>query len=123
MSDGRRSIGMLSAPIPPSPGTLNQRVTLVIKTWITNAMGESVQTSAPFVMIWCRIEPLGGREYWDAQAVRSEATHKIMAYFHSELKSENVIRDSSGVSYEIMSARDLGSEKRYVECIAKVVTQ
>lgn len=62
---------------------LNHRITLQTPSTTENAFGETGTTWADTLIVWAQVEPLRGREYFAAQQVNAEVTHKVtMRYTH-----------------------------------------
>lgn len=64
----------------PQSAKLNQRVTFQSATEAKNAVHEIIQTWANVSTnptVWAEIEPVTGKEYFDAQQLRAESAVKI----------------------------------------------
>lgn len=58
-------------------GRLRQRVTLQEPVTARNGYGEVITTWATVATMWAQVEPLSGREYFDAEHLQSEITHRV----------------------------------------------
>ena len=58
-------------------GKLRHRIIIQSVTLVDDAVGQPQETWTTHATVWSHIEPLRGREYWDAQQAQSEATHRI----------------------------------------------
>ena len=67
-------------------GRLNKRVTLQSATLARDGHGQAIETWSNVATVWAAIEPIRGREYFAAQQVSAETTHRV------------TIRHRSGVS-------------------------
>ena len=57
--------------------TSRNRLVRIEKPAQTTTSGKTVETWALYSRVWVRIEPLSGREYWDAKEQTSAITHKM----------------------------------------------
>lgn len=53
-------------------GELNKRITLQIKTVTRGAYGAEIIVRSDFATVWAKIEPLRGREYFQAAQIQNE---------------------------------------------------
>lgn len=58
-------------------GLLRHRVTIQRYTTTQNDYGEEVETWADLASRWAAVEPLSGREYFDAQQVASDVSIRV----------------------------------------------
>jgi SPP1 family predicted phage head-tail adaptor len=86
-----------------------------------NAYGEPQTNLAAVLTVWAEIEPLGGRELWQAQQVQSESTHRIrcrwsalFAQVGAKWKVQYKTR-----TFEILSANNLEERGRQAEFLCK----
>lgn len=61
-----------------SSGTMTKRITFQSMITTQNEYGEPVSGWTDAGTVWASIEPLSGRDFFQAQAVQSEITHKII---------------------------------------------
>lgn len=63
-------------------GRLRQRVAIQRRTGAESAFGEPTDTWTTLATVAAGIEPISGREYFAAQQVQSEVTHRVtIRYF------------------------------------------
>jgi len=61
-----------------NPGELRHRVTIQAPTGTTqNECSEDVPTYVDFATVWAAVEPLRGREYFEAQKIRPEMQYRV----------------------------------------------
>ena len=53
-------------------GKLRHRITIEQNTPTRDALGAEVDSWSSFAVRWAAVEPLGGREFWDARRVNAE---------------------------------------------------
>lgn len=58
-------------------GQLRHRLQIQEPTETALQSGEKAQTWATIATVWGRIEPLSGKELWEAQQTRATISHKI----------------------------------------------
>ncbi|HRC61626.1 MAG TPA: phage head closure protein [Dehalococcoidia bacterium] len=58
-------------------GRLRNRVVIQRRTGAVNAFNEPTDTWSALATVWAGIEPISGREYFAAQQVQSELTHRV----------------------------------------------
>lgn len=61
-----------------NPGRLRHRITFMHLVKGQNEVGDDVLVERPWKTVWASVEPLKGREYFEARKIESEATHKII---------------------------------------------
>lgn len=66
-------------------GEMNRRVKLQQRSSSTDTFGQQSTTWSDLATVWARIEPVSSREYYGAQAVQVEITHRITLRYRSEL--------------------------------------
>jgi len=63
-------------------GKLCHRITIEYQTETEDEYGAPVVTWVPIWQLWAQIQPLTGREYWAAQQVQAEMTHRVLTRWH-----------------------------------------
>lgn len=58
-------------------GRLRHRVTIQSATTTVDSFGQPIETWGTFATVWAAVEPLSGREYFDAQQVQSEVSYRV----------------------------------------------
>lgn len=64
-------------------GKLRHRVTIQQPTVARNGFNEAVTTWSNVVTVWASVEPLSGREFFAAEHVQSEITHRVRLRYRS----------------------------------------
>ena len=64
-------------------GRLRHRVIIQNPTRAGDAMGQAIATWTTHATVWASIQPLKGREFFDAQKVSSEVSAKIITRYVS----------------------------------------
>lgn len=60
-----------------NPGQLNKRITIQQESATQNSFGEPTGTWSDIATVWASINPIVGKEYFAAETVKSEVSHKI----------------------------------------------
>jgi SPP1 family predicted phage head-tail adaptor len=104
-------------------GQLKHRVTFRIPSGSTSASIEQpLYTDGQTV--WAAVQPLRGREFWQAQQIQSESTVKVTTRYVKGVKPDYQIRfknEDSYIDYEITSIIDVDMRHEWLEFICKVV--
>jgi len=90
---------------------MRHRITLEAPTETQTADGSVTRTWAPFAAVWASVEPLLGREYFDAQREQADVSHRVcMRYLAGVTHS---MRVSWGPRvFEIESVLNAGERNR-----------
>lgn len=65
-------------------GRLNKRITFLKYTETENELGSTIQELAPYKTVWASVEPVNGKEYYEAQVTRNELTWNIYIRYSME---------------------------------------
>ena len=68
-------------------GRLRHRVTIQSPVVATNGYGERIVTWSTVATVWAAVEPLRGREFFDAEQVQAEISHRVVLRFRSGINS------------------------------------
>lgn len=89
-----------------NPGALNKRILLLREHVRIDDYGSPVSYWHPFKYVYASIEPLTGREYWQAQQAHDEATIKIIMRYSSDINGRLRVQyttNTNTVEYEMKS--------------------
>ena len=59
-------------------GRLRHRVIIQTPTEVNDSRGQAIKTWATFATVYAAVEPISGREYFDAAQINAEITTKII---------------------------------------------
>jgi len=99
-------------------GELRHRVIIQQKYVTQDAEGITTESWADIATVWAAIEPLRGREFFDAAAVNAEVTTRIRIRYRSGIVPAMRVVYGSQV-YEIESVIDVGGRRRELELLCK----
>lgn len=103
-------------------GGLRQRIVIQTPTeGAASAKGEKTLTWANTATRWGSIEPLVGRELYQAQTVQSEVTHRVRHRFYSGLTSRHRYKFGARI-FTIEALLNPGEENVYQEALVKEKT-
>ena len=77
-----------------NPGELNKKVTIQrpVHGTADESTGAVPTTWEDVAGVWARIEPLSGREYFQAAQVQSEVTHRVTIWYRRDFSSSYRLR-------------------------------
>lgn len=102
-------------------GGYRHRVKIEQVTSTQNTYGERVETWTKYLDTWARIEPLQGREYWNAKQDVSEVNTKItMRYQAGVVPAMRVVNNTTDI-YDIESVINVKNANRELQLMCKQV--
>lgn len=106
----------VSSGKPISAGALRRRVQLCKPAPTTNSLGEAVPGWTVVYTTWASIEPLSGRELWQAVQVQADVTHKVRVRYHSGLDPTWIVK-YQGRQFNVMSVLNIEERSRVLELL------
>lgn len=85
-------------------GELRERVTIERESESRSDSGEVLMTYTPVATVWAAVEPLRGREYFDAQRVQAEVNHRIRIRYRDGIEPKMRVSMATGRTFDIESA-------------------
>lgn len=101
---------------PPPLGLMRVRAEVQARTIAQDSFGAAVPTWTTLATRWARVEPLSGREQWQAQQVRPDVTHRVTLRYYSGLTPTHRLKAGDRV-FNVESVLDLDTLKRVQECV------
>lgn len=105
---------------PLYPSSLRNRVVFLRRVVAVNH-GISQERWENAFSCWCGVEPLSGREFWEAAAVNRENEVRFTIRFRKDISPEMRMR-LDGVVYNITSITDRNNRHEALEILARTVT-
>lgn len=99
-------------------GRLRYLVTVQQATHAQDAYGETTVTWSQFATAYASIEPLRGREYFDAATVQAEVDVRIVMRYRAGIEPKMRITHGSRV-FDIQSVVEPGSGRRELHLMCK----
>ena len=100
---------------------LRHRVTLQEAASAADQYGQPVETWAAVATLWAAVEPLRGREFYQAQQVNADLTHKVTIRYRAGVSEKQRILYGSRI-LEIASP-PIDREERHIDlellCVEK----
>ena len=62
---------------------IRHRVTIQQPVVAVNGYGERITTWSTVAVVWAAVEPLRGREFFDAEQVQAEISHRVVLRYRS----------------------------------------
>jgi SPP1 family predicted phage head-tail adaptor len=102
----------------PDPGELRQVLTYQEIVETTDRTGAPVETPTAVVTLRAKVEPLDGRETFQARQAQSSATHEVTVRFDARISAKGrfVFRDQPGRVLDVESARNLEERNIWLVC-------
>ena len=99
-------------------GSLRHRFAIKTAQETTDSFGVTVETPITFATVWASIEPLSGRELFQAQQVQAEVTHRVrmryLAGVTAKMKGYYGTRE-----FQILSVANRDERNRELEIMCK----
>ena len=105
---------------PLYPSTLRNRVDFLRRV-VTVNHGISQERWETDFSCWCGVEPLSGREFWEAAAINRENEVRFTIRYRKDVSPEMRIR-LDGTVYDITSILDKNNRHEALEILARTVT-
>ena len=83
--------------MPVIAGRLDKRVTLQSATIARDDNGQPIETFSTVAEIWAAIDPIRGREFFSAQQVSADTTHRLTIRYRAGVSVQNRILYGSRV--------------------------
>lgn len=112
-------------------GNLKRRAALERRQVIRDGFGAENATWREFARVWASVEPLAGREYFQAQSVQSEVSVRVRIRWRGDvagMEEPSTIRvrvaERNGETrYEVESVIDVGGRGRELELMCRSAGQ
>lgn len=105
---------------PLYPSRLRNRVEFLRRV-VTVEHGISKERWETAFICWCGVEPLSGREFWEAAAINRENEVRFTIRYRKDISTDMRIRLDSTV-YDITSILDKNNHHEALEILARTVT-
>jgi SPP1 family predicted phage head-tail adaptor len=101
-------------------GKLRHRIVLQKVTMMRDEEGNAVETWSDFVTVWASVEPIRGREYFEAAAINTENDLRFVIRYRSGITSEMRVWYNDRI-FDIQSVIDIDEAHKELELICKEV--
>ena len=101
-------------------GRLRHRGVIEEKTASRDAYGAEVVAWVEVATVWMSVEPLGGREWFQAQGMQAEVTARLRMRHRSDVRPEMRVRVAGHV-FDVMTAIDVGERGRELEVMVREI--
>ena len=104
-----------------NPGKLNKRIDIKEKGRVSDGGGGFTTGEVEVINTWANINTLSGREFWQAQQMEAEVSHKVTIRFRKGIKRTQVIYFQDR-KFEIQYVFNRDEANKYLElyCLEKV---
>lgn len=103
-------------------GKLRHRIQLQQPSVTRDAFQGAVDSFTTVAEVSAQVEPLGGQELFNAQAVLAESTHRVTVRYRADVAADWRVLYGSRV-LNIGSVNDVGERRRELELICAEVTR
>lgn len=100
--------------MPLPAGRLDQRITLQTKSVTRAPNGEEVVTWTDVAVLWARVEPLRGKEWFAAAQVQSAVEYRVTLRWRSAVSRDQRVL-WRGTALDIVSVIDVGAGQENLE--------
>jgi SPP1 family predicted phage head-tail adaptor len=102
----------------PEVGELRSRLTFQVANEIDDGYGGKQVEWADRFNAWAYIEPLSGREYFDAMQIQTEISHRVIVRYRNDITPDMRIK-YGGRILEIEAVIDIGNQHRFLEILCR----
>ena len=102
----------------PAIGEMRHRITFQKSTQMDDGYGGGEQIWTDIFSVWASVEPISGREYYEAMAVQHQVTHRIKTRYRSDVTPEMRVTHD-GKIYGVESVVDIGMRHRFLEILCR----
>jgi SPP1 family predicted phage head-tail adaptor len=97
-----------------SPGKLNKRIQIMELAQISDGGGGYEDALVPVKTVWAHIQPVSGREYWQAQQAQAQISHKVTIRYTNVVNRSHVL-SFNGKNYDIQYIINVDEANRFLE--------
>jgi len=96
-------------------GGLKKRVTILKQVRTSDGQGGFTETWQEVGTVWAAIEPISGREYYEAMQLASDVTHRVRMRYMDLTPHEKIKYDDR--VFDIIAVIDVNMEHRELEVL------
>lgn len=100
-------------------GDLRQRVTIEGYVVSSDGYGGRPKSWVPVATVWAKVEPLRGREYFEAHQIKTEVTHRVIIRYRPDVTPEMRVKVGDNRYLLIESVIDIEERHRFLELICR----
>lgn len=104
-----------------NPGKLRHRVAILKKTTGADPDGYPMETWDTFATVWAAVEPIAGREHFQAAAVQAQHQVRFTMRYRKDITPDMRLQ-YDGQDYEIKAILDLGGRGAWLQVMGEVIT-
>lgn len=104
-----------------NPGTLDKRISFISYEEIENEYGLTELEPIEIIKCWARIEPARGKEYYEAQKLRTQNSYKITIRYHKNINEKMKIKYKT-IEFDIYNVVNpyMHNELLEIYCVEKI---
>ncbi len=96
-------------------GGLKKRVTILEQVHTSDGQGGFTETWQEVGTVWAAIEPISGREYYEAMQLSNDVTHRVRMRYMDLTPHEKIKYDDR--VFDIIAVIDVNMEHRELEVL------
>lgn len=100
------------------PGQMNRRLVLEAPVETDDGTGGATRSFNAIATLWASVTPVSAQEEIEAARLGARVTHRIGIRFSSDITTRHRLRDGGAV-YRIVSLRDRGGRRRFLDISAE----
>lgn len=104
-----------------NPGKLRHRVAILQKQTTIDPDGYPIETWVAAATVWASVEPIAGREYFQAAAVQAQHQVRFTMRYRNDITPDMRLQ-YDGQDYEIKAILDLGGRRTWLQVMGEVIT-
>jgi len=104
-----------------NPGKLRHRVAILQKQTTIDPDGYPIETWVAAATVWASVEPIAGREYFQAAAVQAQHQVRFTMRYRKDITPAMRLR-WDGEDYEIKAVIDLEGRRRWLQIMVEAVS-
>lgn len=99
-------------------GKLRHRVKIQVPVTARNGLGEQITTWSTLATLWGSVEPLRGREFFDAEQVQSEISHRVRIRFYDGITAQMRVLHEARI-LQIQSVIDVNERHKEMQLMCR----
>lgn len=98
-----------------SIGQMRHRVSIFKQERISDGQGGYIETLQKKATVWAHIEPVSGKEFYEAMQVTNEVTHKVRMRYTQISPHDLIIYDNK--TFEVVAVIDINTAHKELEVL------
>lgn len=100
------------------PGEMDQRISFITDTRVSDGMGGFTKTPSTVATVWAKVKSGSGNERFEFDTINATALYRFFTHYRDDI-TESMRIDWEGVEYNIRAIPAEGGRKLYSEFVAE----